>query len=135
MTLATLIIQPLLGFIHHSKYKRLGRRTMWSYAHIWNGRIGVSVGIVNGGLGLQLANASWNIKLAYIVVAAIMWFLWMITAVVGEIRRRRVPVLHETKTVRGARTPKVSTTSRETGSRGSRGSRGSGRSESVHERH
>ena len=123
VTLVTLLFQPILGWIHHRRYKQLGRRTIWSHMHIWNGRFGITAGIVNGGLGLQLANAPYNIKLAYTVVAAIMWVLWMATAVLGEIRRRR-----SSKSAlpppRGMRTPKESREGRR--SRGSHGSRGSG---------
>ncbi len=99
--------------------------------HIWNGRIGVSVGIVNGGLGLQIANAPYNIKLAYTIVAAIMWFLWMGTAVIGEIRRWRAD--RKVVSRRGTRTPKLS---REEGrgSRGSHGTRGSHISRSASNR-
>ncbi|KAL1891047.1 hypothetical protein Sste5346_007870 [Sporothrix stenoceras] len=91
VTLATLFFQPILGFIHHAKFKQLGRRTFWSHMHLWNGRIGITVGIVNGGLGLRLANAAYSIKVAYIIVAAIVWFFWFVVAVISEIRRARQP--------------------------------------------
>ncbi|OAA58442.1 integral membrane protein [Niveomyces insectorum RCEF 264] len=89
VTLITLFFQPFFGFLHHARFRQLGRRTIWSYLHLWNGRIGITVGMVNGGLGLRLANASHGKKVAYIVVAVIMWFVWFLFAVVGEIRRSR----------------------------------------------
>ncbi|ERS97030.1 uncharacterized protein SPSK_02560 [Sporothrix schenckii 1099-18] len=89
VTLATLFFQPILGFVHHAKFKQLGRRTFWSYMHLWNGRIGITVGIVNGGLGLRLANARRTLVVAYIVVAVIVWFFWFVVAVISEIRRAR----------------------------------------------
>lgn len=91
VTLVTLFFQPILGFVHHARFKQLGRRTFWSHMHLWNGRIGITVGIVNGGLGLRLANAPFSIKVAYIVVAAIVWFFWFVVAVISEIRRARQP--------------------------------------------
>jgi hypothetical protein len=102
--------------------------------HIWNGRFGITAGIINGGLGLQLANAPANLRTAYIAVAAVMWSIWMLCALGGEIRRLRRPRAENPS--RGVRrpNPKVSTSSRETEQR-SRGSRGSGNSRaSVRER-
>ncbi|KAI1074402.1 hypothetical protein F5B20DRAFT_563606 [Whalleya microplaca] len=87
--LAVLFFQPILGFMHHSRFKRVGRRTWWSHAHLWVGRTMITLGIINGGLGLRMANASADAKIAYGVVAGIMWLLWLIAAVFGEIRRRR----------------------------------------------
>ncbi|KAJ9142328.1 hypothetical protein NKR23_g7215 [Pleurostoma richardsiae] len=89
LVLVALIFQPLLGFIHHLKFKRVQRRQIWSHLHIWNGRIMVPLGIINGGLGLKLASASSDLKTAYAVVAGIMGGLWLLTAVVSELRRSR----------------------------------------------
>ncbi|EPE05928.1 integral membrane protein [Ophiostoma piceae UAMH 11346] len=92
VVLATLFLQPMLGYIHHVRFKQLGRRTVWSHLHLWNGRIGITVGIIDGGLGLQLANAPRRIKTAYIAVAVILWSLWMLVAIANETRRaRRAP--------------------------------------------
>ncbi|RYP63916.1 hypothetical protein DL771_009028 [Monosporascus sp. 5C6A] len=84
--LALLFFQPILGLVHHTKFKRLGRRTTWSHLHLWNGRAMVTLGIVNGGLGLRLARASPGSIAAYSVVAAIMWLLWILAAAYGELR-------------------------------------------------
>ncbi|EFX00539.1 integral membrane protein [Grosmannia clavigera kw1407] len=89
VTLVLLFFQPILGFVHHARFKKLGRRTVWSYLHLWNGRIGISLGIVTGGLGLRLAHASRSAKTAYIIVAAIVWFFWFVVAVLSEFRRGR----------------------------------------------
>ncbi len=89
VTLVTLLPQPLLGYLHHRKFKQVQRRQFWSYMHIFNGRIGVTVGIVNGFMGLGLAQAPQYYKTVYVVVAAIIWVLWMLTALVYELRRMR----------------------------------------------
>ena len=47
----------------------------------------ITLGIINGGIGLYLAGASNSLKIAYGVVAGIMWVLWMLFAVLGEFRR------------------------------------------------
>ena len=97
--LATLFCQLLLGFVHHTRFKKLGRRTVWSHIHLWNGRISITVGIVKGGLGLELANASSTIKATYTIVAAIMWSLWLVVAAMNELRRVRQPKAETVPTV------------------------------------
>ncbi|KAH9999727.1 hypothetical protein F4779DRAFT_154251 [Xylariaceae sp. FL0662B] len=91
IVLAVLFFQPVLGAVHHAKFKRLKRRTWWSHAHIWVGRITLTLGIINGGLGLRLAGAPNDAKTAYGVVAALMWLLWAATVVLAETRRRCAP--------------------------------------------
>ncbi|KAI0854146.1 hypothetical protein F5Y00DRAFT_256644 [Daldinia vernicosa] len=86
--LVAMFIQPPLGFAHHSKFKRLRRRTFYSHAHLWLGRIAITLGIINGGLGLQLAEASEGLIIAYSIVSAFAWLMWVTAAVVGEMRRR-----------------------------------------------
>ena len=67
-----LFFQPILGQLHHSAFKKKGVRTLWSHAHIWLGRTIILVGIVNGGLGLRLADNTTVGKIVYAVVAALM---------------------------------------------------------------
>lgn len=85
--LITLFIQPILGLVHHHYFKRLQRRQFWSHLHLWNGRLSITLGIINGGLGIQIANPPSSFKIAYMVVAVVMWSLWLFAAVMGEIRR------------------------------------------------
>ncbi|KAK0643688.1 hypothetical protein B0T16DRAFT_290159, partial [Cercophora newfieldiana] len=89
VTLAILVPQPILGYVHHARFKAVRRRQVWSYLHIFNGRIGVTIGIINGGLGLNLAAASAYRKRVYIIVAAVMWSLWMLVAIWSELMRFR----------------------------------------------
>jgi hypothetical protein len=93
-----LFFQPILGFVHHLKFKKYSRRTVWSYGHLWLGRILITLGMVNGGLGLLLASDAPAITgfapskgqvIAYGVIAAIMWLLWVASAIVGERRRAK----------------------------------------------
>jgi len=78
-----------MGYIHHVNYVATGKRGLWSYAHIWNGRLVMLLGIVNGGLGLDFAvikhksfgviigkvDKKWAI--AYSVVAGIVGLLYI----------------------------------------------------------
>lgn len=87
--LVLFVVQPVVGVIHHRVFKKLQKRQGWSYLHLVNGRLGISLGIINGGLGLHLASASDSHKRAYAIVAGIMWVLWMAVAVWAELRRAR----------------------------------------------
>lgn len=92
---ALLAFQPLLGFVHHVAFKKHARRTVWSYAHLWLGRVAITLGIVNGGLGLQLSQKtrifapSQGAIVGYAVVAGVMWVLYVASAIWGERKRRR----------------------------------------------
>lgn len=100
-----LAFQPLLGWIHHRQFKRYQRRQMASHLHLWDGRIAIVLGIVNGGLGLRLAGARDTLKLAYTIVAAILGGAWVILALISECRRGRKKV--DTRRGDEARTVKV----------------------------
>ncbi|KAF7190137.1 Cytochrome b561 and DOMON domain-containing protein [Pseudocercospora fuligena] len=83
-----LLSQPISGFLHHRLFKKYGRRTGWSYAHLSIGRIAIPLGMINGGLGLALAGAGTGAKAAYAVVAVIMALAYIASIVIGERRRR-----------------------------------------------
>ncbi|KAF2455935.1 hypothetical protein BDY21DRAFT_386790 [Lineolata rhizophorae] len=84
-----LFVQPILGFLHHALFKKYQRRTFWSHAHLWLGRIIITLGIINGGLGLMWADNTESGKIAYAVVGAIVWFVYVCAAVIGEVKRAR----------------------------------------------
>lgn len=70
-------IQPILGWVHHTMYTRSQRRTVVSHVHVWYGRAVMILGIVNGGLGLQLASSGNAFKYAYIIVAAVVGAMYI----------------------------------------------------------
>ncbi|KAI1180637.1 iron reductase domain protein [Nemania sp. FL0916] len=82
-------VQPIGGFIHHFYFMKHQKRGLVSYGHIWYGRILMVLGIVNGGLGLQLASASHSLVIAYSVVAAVVFAAYIGSATYGEIQRSR----------------------------------------------
>lgn len=86
-----IFLQPILGFLHHMLFKKYSHRTLWSYAHIWLGRVAITLGIINGGLGLKLADgmhmSSKGGIIAYGVIAAFMWLAWVAASWFGERRR------------------------------------------------
>ena len=85
-----LLGQPLFGYLHHKMFKKYGHRTFWSYMHLWHGRVAVLLGIVNGGLGIQLAgNVPKSRVIAYSVIAAIMGLAYIAAIFIGEWRGKR----------------------------------------------
>ena len=50
----SLIVQAWLGYSHHRNYKKLGRRTWFSYSHLWAGRVVIVLGMVNAVLYVNL---------------------------------------------------------------------------------
>lgn len=80
----------MLGWLHHRNFVKYQRRTLVSYLHLFNGRVLIILGIVNGGLGLRVSRgSSHRAKQAYTIVAAVIGGLWLLVTVVGEIRKSR----------------------------------------------
>ncbi|KAK0268300.1 hypothetical protein LTR35_015594 [Friedmanniomyces endolithicus] len=84
--LGVLFLMPILGTIHHNIYKRVEKRTLWSYTHIFTGRIGIVLGMINGGLGLRLANANKSYITAYGVCAGLMGAVYISAIIFGEVK-------------------------------------------------
>lgn len=76
---------PFFGALHHRVYQKVQKRTFWSYAHIFTGRIGIILGVINGGLGLRLASASRSSIIAYGVLAGLMGVAYIGAIVIGEL--------------------------------------------------
>lgn len=47
LVVAVLVLQVVLGYMHHTKFKRLGGRTWVSFTHLWTGRMVIVIGMVN----------------------------------------------------------------------------------------
>lgn len=70
-------------------FKRYNRRTFWSYAHVWLGRVVITLGMINGGLGLRLASDTRSGEIAYGVIAAVVWLIYVASIFIGERRKSR----------------------------------------------
>ncbi|KAF9636786.1 putative integral membrane protein [Lasiodiplodia theobromae] len=89
LVFALMFFMPILGYLHHKLFKKYGHRTFYSYTHIWMGRCLITLGIINGGLGLMLANGPRDWTIAYGVVAGIVWLVYISCAILGEARRKK----------------------------------------------
>jgi hypothetical protein len=85
------LAQPVLGRLHHNGYKATGGRTAFSHLHMWVGRLLITLGVINGGLGFLLAGNTSTGPIAYAVVAAVFYLTYIVLAVVSERRRAAAP--------------------------------------------
>lgn len=76
MVVALLAIQPALGGLHHQYFVKNGARGIFSYVHLWFGRILLVLGAINGGLGFQLSNSKQSYIIAYSVITVFFYLLY-----------------------------------------------------------
>lgn len=109
--------QPWLGYIHHKIFKRrldainagdmtkkLGR-TIITKAHLWLGRLLITVGVINGGLGimvtwdrgesLQSVQTSKRAAIAYAAIAGTLFLIY--AALMFRHEYRRAPLVMTTR--------------------------------------
>ncbi|KAH6610459.1 cellobiose dehydrogenase [Trichoderma cornu-damae] len=86
---ALVSLQPVFGLIHHINYLKTQSRGIFGHLHRWYGRALMVVGIVNGGLGLQLGNAASRYIIAYSVVAGVVALLYLASIALGWTRSSR----------------------------------------------
>ncbi|KAN0103291.1 iron reductase domain protein [Hyaloscypha variabilis] len=89
IVVGALLLQPVSGITHHLLYKKTGGANVATYPHIWWGRAIVTLGIINGGFGLQLSDNTTQGEVAYAIVASVMWTLWMVVIVFSFAKSRR----------------------------------------------
>ena len=102
--LAFATIQPISGWIHHRIYRARATtlattnrgprpgRTLWGRAHLWLGRCLITLGIINGGLGLRSAEnnpiqdrgSTRNAEIGYGIAAGLMWSIYASITVAWE---------------------------------------------------
>jgi hypothetical protein len=115
-------LQPILGWVHHRIYRarsiiiantnrgpRPGR-TIWGRLHLWLGRCLITLGIINGGLGLQMLEDSpmqdvgvtRDAEIGYGVAAGFMWLVYVSITVIWEGTRsaRKKKQQHENSSTR-----------------------------------
>lgn len=89
IVVSLLALQPVLGLLQHSHYKKASSRGAFGLVHIVLGTFLILLGIVNGGLGLKLAEEEKKYKIAYAIVAAVLGVVYAAIVVVTMLRKRR----------------------------------------------
>jgi len=63
LTVSTIVVfQPIMGILQHLHFKRTGGKSIFAYLHRWIGRGAIVLGMINSGLGFQLAKKTVIIK-------------------------------------------------------------------------
>ena len=86
-----LLLQPVLGYVHHLIYVRTQKRTVWIYSHIWYGRALIILAVINGGLGLQLSGNTVKGEIAYGVIASVIFLLYLAVLAIAYLRKDKSP--------------------------------------------
>lgn len=89
--IALLLLQPVLGYVHHRIYVKEQKRTWWIYSHIWYGRALILLAVINGGLGLQLSDNTVKGEIAYGVIAGVMFLLYLAVLGIAYMRKDKSP--------------------------------------------
>lgn len=88
VVVAAMGLQPLLGVLHHRHFVANQSRGAVSHVHIWWGRALMVLGVVNGGLGLQLSSASNGLVIGYSVASAVLFVVYAGSKLVGAKRSK-----------------------------------------------
>lgn len=86
------LYQPVMGLLQHRYFRKTGGRSSFAYLHRWFGRALISLGVINGGLGLNLAGvgspgAPLGAVIAYSVVAGVIGLGYIF--LIGLLGRRK----------------------------------------------
>ncbi|OBT55689.1 hypothetical protein VE04_05243 [Pseudogymnoascus sp. 24MN13] len=85
-----ILVQPFLGIAHHILYRREGKGTLFGLLHCWYGRAIIILAVINGGLGLKMANNSRGGEIAWGVVGGVMLFAYVRAASYSNKKAKKV---------------------------------------------
>ena len=91
IVIGLLLLQPVLGYVHHLIYVKEHKRTLWIYSHIWYGRALILLAVINGGLGLQLSGNTVKGEIAYGVIAGVMFLIYLAVLAIAYLRKDKSP--------------------------------------------
>ncbi|KAF3392667.1 hypothetical protein F1880_008575 [Penicillium rolfsii] len=83
--------QPIMGLLQHRYYRKSGGKGVFAFGHRWFGRVMIVLGIINGGLGFQLAQGPQGAIIAYSVVAGIVGVFYCAVIIWRQMGQKRSP--------------------------------------------
>jgi len=88
-----IIFQPILGILQHRHFKKTGRKSIFAYMHRWIGRCAIALGMINNGLGFQLAATNVIIPTSsyirnYVILGGLV-SIWFGLVLYDELRAHR----------------------------------------------
>jgi hypothetical protein len=91
VVVSVLAFQPIGGYVHHLIWKKQHKKTLLTTSHIWTGRSLIILGMINGGLGLQLTGNTTGGEIAYGVIAGVVGVTYIAVVVLSVIKNRGKP--------------------------------------------
>lgn len=69
VVISSLILsQPVMGLLQHRYFRRTGKKSVFAYLHRWHGRVMLTMGIINVGLGLKLTGIGTSMAPVWAVI-------------------------------------------------------------------
>jgi len=88
-----IVFQPIMGLLQHRHFKKTGGKSIFAYLHRWIGRCAIVLGMINTGLGFQLASHDIIVHTrTYVREYVLLGFfvsVWFSLVVYDEFRARR----------------------------------------------
>jgi Cytochrome domain of cellobiose dehydrogenase/Eukaryotic cytochrome b561 len=89
VVVCTMALQPILGLLQHAHFRRTHARSPWAWVHKVLGTAVILLGIINGGLGLDLSDNSNEAMIAYAVMAGFFGTVWLAIIVINSVANHR----------------------------------------------
>lgn len=108
---ALLVVQPILGWLHHAYFQKHRARGVVSYAHIWYGRTLLLLGAINGGLGLRLVGEAPDgpLLIVYCVLAGVFGSAYIGSIVWKQVKKRKTVPREKTSPNMSSGSPEMGT--------------------------
>ncbi|KFX85726.1 hypothetical protein O988_09916, partial [Pseudogymnoascus sp. VKM F-3808] len=88
-----IVFQPIMGILQHRYFKKRGDKSIFAYLHRWIGRGAIILGMINSGLGFQLAETNVIVSTgAYIrnyVLLGVFVSVWLGLVLYDEFRAHK----------------------------------------------
>jgi hypothetical protein len=95
VTCTIIVVQPVMGMLQHRYFKKTGGKSAFGYIHRWVGRFAILLGIVNNGLGFQLAREDIEVPTRSYVrnftIMGVLVSIWLGLVVYDEFFRKAQP--------------------------------------------
>ena len=83
ITLFLLSLQPITEILNHFLFNRYPKVRYLAHFHIWAGRVAITLGMINGGLGFAFADTipyqpEWSVAptIVYAILAGLVWIAY-----------------------------------------------------------
>jgi len=95
VTCTIIVFQPVMGILQHRYFKKTGGRSIFGHIHRWVGRFAIVLGIINNGLGFQLAEEDIEVPTKSYVrnftIMGVLVTIWLGLIVYDEFFRKAQP--------------------------------------------